>query len=263
MKKTTFLISKMDCPSEENMIRMKLEGLAEIKQLDFDIENRQLAVYHENENPEIEKRLHELNLGAKFLEKQDAGNVVLEEQKLQSKLLWAVLLINFSFFVIELITGLFSRSMGLVADSLDMLADSLVYGLSLWAVGATVSRKKLVARSSGYFQMLLAFMGIAEVLRRFIYTDETPDYRIMIAVSVFALLANAASMIILQKTKSNEAHIKASKIFTSNDIIINLGVILAGLVVMWSNSQIPDLIIGSVVFMIVVQGAFRILKLGR
>jgi Co/Zn/Cd efflux system component len=111
--------------------------------------------------------------------------------------------------------------------------------------------------------MLLAVLGIIEVVRRFIYADEAPDYRIMIVISVFALIANAASMSILQKTKSNEAHIKASKIFTSNDIIINLGVILAGLVVMWSNSQIPDLIIGSVVFMIVVQGAFRILKLGR
>jgi Co/Zn/Cd efflux system component len=34
--------------------------------------------------------------------------------------------------------------MGLVADSLDMLADAFVYGLSLFAVGAAVSRKKRV-----------------------------------------------------------------------------------------------------------------------
>ncbi len=263
MKKTTFLISKMDCPSEENMIRMKLEGLAEIKHLDFDIENRQLAVYHENENPEIEKRLLELNLGAKILERQDAGNVVLEEEKSQSKLLWAVLIINFTFFVIEMTTGLVSKSMGLVADSLDMLADTFVYGLSLWAVGAAIARKKLVARLSGYFQIILALLGIIEVVRRFIFPENVPDYTIMIVVSVFALFANAASMFILQKTKSNEAHIKASKIFTSNDIIINLGVILAGFIVMWSGSQISDLVIGAVVFLIVVQGAVRILNLGE
>ncbi len=48
--------------------------------------------------------------------------------------------------------------MGLVADSLDMLADSFVYGLSLWAVGSTVLRKKKVARRSGYFQLSLALL---------------------------------------------------------------------------------------------------------
>jgi Co/Zn/Cd efflux system component len=53
-------------------------------------------------------------------------------------------------------TGLISKSMGLVANSLDMLADSFVYGLSLWAVGSTVRRKKIVARLSGYFQLTLA-----------------------------------------------------------------------------------------------------------
>ncbi len=56
---------------------------------------------------------------------------------------------------------------------------------------------------------------------------------------------------------------KASMIFTSNDVIINLGVILAGVLVLWLDSNKPDLIIGSIVFVLVIQGAFRILKLGR
>ena len=56
---------------------------------------------------------------------------------------------------------------------------------------------------------------------------------------------------------------KASMIFTSNDVIINLGVIIAALLVNWLNSSLPDLIIGGVVFVLVVQGAFRILKLSK
>ena len=69
---------------------------------------------------------------------------------------------------------------------------------------------------------------------------------------------------ILQKSKSKEdAHIKASMIFTSNDVIINLGVIVAGLLVNWLSSSKPDLIIGAIVFMLVIQGAFRILKLSK
>lgn len=82
-----------------------------------------------------------------------------------------------------------------MADSLDMLADSFVYGLSLWAVGSTVLRKKKVARLSGYFQLTLALLGIFEVVRRFIGFEAMPDYRIMIGVSILALIANAICLI--------------------------------------------------------------------
>lgn len=123
--------------------------------------------------------------------------------------------------------------------------------------------KKRVARLSGYFQLSLALLGIIEVTRRFIGSEAMPDYRIMIGVSILALIANAACLYILQKSKSNEAHMKASMIFTSNDVIINGGVILAGFLVLLTQSKYPDLIVGSIVFLIVVRGAFRILKLGK
>ena len=253
----------MDCPSEENMIRMKLDGLSEIKQLEFDIENRKLTVFHSKENPEIESRLAELDLGSELAETIETEWTEQESDQSQSKMLWAVLIINFAFFVIELSTGLISKSMGLVADSLDMFADSIVYGLSLWAVGSAVARKKKVATLSGYFQILLAVIGLIEVIRRFISFEPVPDSTMMIVVSLFALLANSASLFILQKSKSEDAHMKASMIFTSNDVIINVGVIVAGVLVMFTNSKYPDLIIGGIVFLIVLRGALRILKLGK
>jgi len=85
----------------------------------------------------------------------------------------------------------------------------------------------------------------------------------MIVVSILALTANVICLYLLQKSKSKEAHMQASMIFTSNDIIINLGVISAGLLVSWLNSSLPDLIVGAVVFAVVLQGAIRILKLGK
>ena len=86
----------------------------------------------------------------------------------------------------------------------------------------------------------------------------------MIGVSVLALIANGICLYILQKSKSNnEAHMKASMIFTSNDVIINGGIILAGILVNVLHSSKPDLIIGTIVFILVVQGALRILKLSK
>jgi len=264
MLRSVYHISKMDCPSEENMIRLSLDGVEEISKLEFDLESRELVVFHSMENQDIMDRLERLNLGSKHVDTVDfVGNVEKEAAEVQSKLLWAVLAINFGFFLVEISTGLLSRSMGLVADSLDMLADAFVYALSLWAIGSTVQRKKSVARFSGIIQLGLAAIGIFEVVRRFVAVDTIPDYRTMIVVSVFALIANSICLILLQRSKSEEAHMKASMIFTSNDVIINGGVILAGILVLLTQSRYPDLVIGGVVFVIVVRGAIRMIKLGR
>ena len=264
MFKTEFSVSKMDCPSEESLIRMKLEGLSSIKSLVFDIENRKLTIFHSEENTEIEKSLKELNLGAERKETIIVQQYeFIDNSSVQSKLLWIVLIINFAFFIIEITTGFISKSMGLVADSLDMLADALVYGLSIWAVGSTVIRKKKVAHLSGYFQLALALLGLTEIIRRFISSEVVPDFRTMIIVSVLALIANSVCLYLLQKSKSKEDHMKATMIFTSIDIIINTGVIVAGILVLLTQSKYPDLIIGAIVFLIVVRGAFRILKLGK
>ncbi|MBS3944077.1 MAG: cation transporter, partial [Melioribacter sp.] len=74
---------------------------------------------------------------------------------------------------------------------------------------------------------------------------------------------NVICLYLLQKSKNKEAHIQASMIFTSNDIIINSSVIVAGLLVNWFNSSLPDLIIGAVVFIIVARGAIKILQLSK
>jgi len=264
MEKTIFEISKMDCPSEENLIRTKLDGITGIKNLDFDIPNRKLTVLHDGQINQIEESILDLHLGGKKLSSEHTDQVEVEEHTNQRKLLWAVLAINFAFFIIEMSTGLFSRSMGLVADSLDMLADSFVYGISLIAVGGTLTRKKRVAKLAGYFQLTLAVIGFVEVLRRFFFAEQLPDFTTMIVVSFFALIANGVCLYLLQKSKSKEEiHMKASMIFTSNDVIINMGVIAAGGLVHWLHSNKPDLIIGTIVFFIVVRGALRILKLGK
>jgi Co/Zn/Cd efflux system component len=153
--------------------------------------------------------------------------------------------------------------MGLVADSLDMLADSFVYGISLYAVGGTVIRKKQIATLAGYFQMTLAIIGFIEVLRRLLGVEAVPDFSTMIIISIFALITNGICLYLLQKSKSKEAHMQASMIFTSNDVIINLGVIIAGVLVLVLDSNKPDLIIGSIVFILVMRGALKILSLGR
>lgn len=252
----------MDCAAEESLVRMKLDGVAAVRSLDFDLSARRVTVYHEGQLGEIDSALNQLGLGSKLLETRETAEAAPESSQ-QRRLLWTVLLINATFFVLEMAAGFISGSMGLVADSLDMLADALVYSLSLLAVGATVARKKNVAQWSGYFQVALAVLGFVEVMRRFFGVESLPDFRTMIIVSIMALIANGVCLYLLQRSKDREAHMQASMIFTSNDVVINLGVIAAGVLVLLLNSRLPDLVIGAIVFVIVTLGAVRILRLAK
>ena len=179
------------------------------------------------------------------------------------KILWAVLIINFSVFAFEIIFGFIANSMGLIADSLDQLADAFVYGLALYAVTGTLLIKKRIAKTSGILQLFLAVWGFAEIIRRFVSIDTIPDFTLMIVLSCVALFGNVASLIILNKSQTKEAHIQASKIFTSNDIFANIGVIVAAVLVAGFQTKTPDLIVGSIVFLLVLQGAVKIIKLSR
>jgi Co/Zn/Cd efflux system component len=254
----------MDCPSEEQLIRTKLEGMDHILNLKFDIPERQLEVYHSSGYEGFLEALEGLQLDTKLISVETIESMDVEEDHhLQSRVLWQVLVINFFFFALEISSGFIAGSMGLIADSLDMLADSIVYGLSLFAVGGTVTRKKNIAGVAGYFQIVLAILGFLEVVRRFLGHGEAPDFHAMIVISLLALAGNASCLYLLQKSKSKEAHMQASMIFTSTDVIVNLGVIMAGVVVYLTGSKLPDLIVGTIVFMLVARGAYRILQLSK
>lgn len=254
----------MDCPSEEQMIRTKLEGMDNIKSLKFDIPGRLLEIYHLNRYEGFLAALESLRLDTKLVSSEAVEVEDIEDDpSQQSRVLWQVLAINFIFFVLEIIFGLIAGSMGLVADSIDMLADSIVYGLSLFAVGSTVVLKKKIARIAGYFQTALAILGFVEVIRRFLGHGEAPDFYTMILISLLALAGNASCLYLLQKSKSKEAHMQASMIFTSMDVIVNIGVIVAGAFVFLTGSNIPDLTVGTIVFVLVARGAYRILQLSK
>lgn len=253
----------MDCPSEEQLIRLKLAAFEDINALDFDIPNRKLTVFHSGDNKEIFLALESLQLETivSANEPYDGIEGSFDNNIREKKMLWQVLGINLFFFALELTTGVFSYSMGLIADSLDMLADSIIYGLALWAAYGADTRKKSIAKYAGYFQLMLAFVGFIETMRRFLGLVVFPDYNIMISISLLALLANGICLYLLQKSKSKEVHIQASMIFTSSDVFVNFGIIVAGILVYITQSKYPDIIIGTIVFITVGRGALKILKL--
>ncbi|HEV7281620.1 MAG TPA: cation transporter [Pirellulaceae bacterium] len=262
MERLKFDVPKMDCGAEEQLIRMQLGDRSDVLRIACDLSSRTVDVVHNGAADEIERAFASLNLGASLVDREPVETLEpSDDDRRQRQTLISVLAINASLFVVEMSFGLIAGSMGLVADSLDMLADASVYGLGLYAVGKSSGHKRAVARISGWSQLLLAALGIFEVVRRFAGTEQEPISWLMIAVSILALAGNVASLILLQRARSNEAHIRATSICTSNDVLVNLGVILAGILVYATSSKLPDLVIGAAVFALVAYGAVRILKI--
>lgn len=263
-----FKVSKMDCPSEESMIRMSLENCKSLKAMEFDIPGRMLKVYHENDADEINQKLINLNLGAKLLGTNEIDskelseiidNAKSEDGKEFKVLIW-LLIINAVMFVVEFIVGIVAQSTGLIADSLDMFADAAVYATAIYAVGKSDQLKLKAAHLSGWLQVLLGIGALFEVMRRFIYGSD-PVSTLMISMGLVALVANVTCLMLIAKKKDSGAHMKASWIFSANDVIANTGVILAGLLVMMTGSAIPDLLIGLIIVAFVLNGARRILQI--
>lgn len=267
MKRTVFLVSKMDCPSEERMIRMALDGNTAIKKCEFNLKARTMIVLHDLTPEAVLSLLAPLQLGSSIVETKEVSEgeeIISTDEQNASELavLKKVFLINGIMFFVGLGAGWIAESTGLISDSLDMFADATVFALSMYAVGRPYQLKKRAARVSGYLQMALAIFALSEVIRRFIYGSD-PISKVMILIASLSLIANGFSMYLLSSHKKGEVHMQASWIFLSNDVIANVGVIVAGILVSIFHSHIPDLVIGAIIACVVFSGSLRILRASK
>ncbi len=265
--RSVFVVKRMDCQAEEQLVRMAIERATPEAKMNFRISERRVEVLHRSELSTLLAALKSLGLGEQLEsnERIDESDFEALAQRPQSDghdtsaLKW-LLVINSAMFCFELAVGIWAESTGLIADSLDMFADAAVYGIALFAVGKSQSHKLTAAHISGWLQLALAVGILFEVVRR-IFVGSEPISSLMMAAGVIALIANVVCLVIITRRESNEPHMKASAIFSANDVIANVGVILAGSLVMFTGSEYPDLVIGTLIGVIVLLGAKKILQL--
>ncbi len=192
----------------------------------------------------------------------DCGCEMTARNERERKTLRIVLGINAFMFVFELTLGLLAQSTGLVADSLDMFADASVYTISLLAVGRSLASQQRAARVSGVAQIGLALLVVVDVVRRFLVGSD-PVSALMMGVGVLALIANATCLYLIARHRDGGVHMRASYIFSANDVVANVGIILSGALVWLLDSRYPDLVIGAVIALVVLRGGIRILGEAR
>lgn len=260
---SVFRIPGMDCPAEEQIIRLALRDVA--RGLAFELGARRLEVWHDEPAEQLLGRLRKLGMGAELLESgTPAGEGAPPEATgpaAERHVLWLLLAINALMFVVEGLAGWWAESSGLLADGLDMFADAAVYGAALYAVGRGALAQLKAARLAGLLQLVLA-LGLFAQVGVHVVEGAEPLGLPMMLVAALALLANLACLLLIARHKGGGVHMKASYIFSGTDVLANLGVILAGGLVAWSGLPFPDWVVGGLIGAMVLVGAVRILRLG-
>ncbi|CAN1209181.1 Cation transporter [Tumidithrix helvetica PCC 7403] len=100
------------------------------------------------------------------------------------------------------------------------------------------------------------------MIKRAIFGSE-PESSLMMSIALLSLIANSFCMFLMAKHRHDEVHMRSSWTFLSNDVIANLGVVVAGLLVNLLNSRFPDLIIGLIISIVVIRGGIKIVRDAR
>lgn len=192
----------------------------------------------------------------------NCGCEVAAETTQQRRILTLALALNATMFVVGLIAGIIAESTGLIADSLDMLADASAYTIALVAIGRTNVFKARAATLSGSLLLVLGIGVLVDVVRRGL-SGANPESTIMMVVAGAALLVNSTVLYLLGRYREGEVHLRATWIFTRVNVIANIAVICAAILVRLTRFDWVDLIVGAAIGAYVIKEALEILGSAR
>jgi Co/Zn/Cd efflux system component len=158
------------------------------------------------------------------------------------KVLWAALLINLGMFVVEVASGFKAGSVSLMADSLDFFGDAANYAVSLFVLGMVLTIRAKAALVKGTTLALFGLIVLGTTAYN-LYVGRMPEPVTMGAVAVLALVANVTVALMLYKWREGDANMQSVWLCSRNDAIGNVAVVFAAVLVGWSGTAWPDLVV--------------------
>lgn len=177
----------------------------------------------------------------------------------QSSTLKIVLGINAVMFAVELTAGLLASSVSLVADSLDMLGDALVYSFGLFVVARSARMKAISALLKGSIMAAFGLFVLGQAIYKII-VPQVPVFEAIGAVGLLALAANSVCLLLLWRHRADDINMRSVWLCSRNDIIANLSVLVAALGVWLTHSGWPDIIVGLALAVLFLRSALFVLR---
>lgn len=176
--------------------------------------------------------------------------------------LYVVLAINAAMFLVEFVAGWLSDSTSLLADSLDMLGDALVYAFSLFVLNRSASWQARAATAKGAFMLLFGVGVLAEAVHK-VTVPVTPNAEMMGLVGATALAANLVCFMMLYRHRGDNINMSSTWLCSRNDLFANVGVLIAAGLSYLLGSRWPDIVIGVTIAMLFLSSAVHVLRGAR
>ena len=176
-----------------------------------------------------------------------------------SRVLWIVLAINAAMFALEATAGVLANSTSLLADSLDMLGDALVYGFSLFVLVRSSRWQASAALAKGAFMLAVGLAVSAEAVYK-AFHPVMPGVETMAVIGAVALAANVVCFSLLYRHRADNLNMSSTWLCSRNDLIANLGVLVAAGAAYILASRWPDIIVGCIIAGLFLRSAFSVLR---
>ncbi|WP_267396454.1 MULTISPECIES: cation transporter [unclassified Sphingomonas] len=176
--------------------------------------------------------------------------------------LWIVVLLNLGFGLVEIVGGFLADSQALKADALDFIGDGSISLLGLIALGWTARARSQVALAQGIFLGTLGVGVIAFALWRAM-NAVAPEAELMGVIGIVALIVNVTAALVLARFRKGDANVTAIWLFSRNDAIANVAVVIAAGLVGWTGAAWPDLAVAGVIALLFLHSAYEIVRNAR
>lgn len=177
----------------------------------------------------------------------------------QRRVLVIVLAINLIMFVGEFLAGLLADSAALLADSADNLGDAFVYALSLYVLYRSLRWRAGAAFVKGLIQLGFGLGVALQVVLKALHGAE-PIGLAMMGVAAVALVGNLTCFVLLMKHRGDDVNMRSVWLCSRNDVLGNLGVIVAGVTVAGTGRAWPDLVVGGLMAAVFLHTSVQVLS---
>lgn len=184
--------------------------------------------------------------------------VTKETSRTLRRVLWAVLGINAVMFLVEMIAGYLYGSAALMADSLDMLGDAFVYGVSILVLVKSDRAKAQVSLLKGVVMTALALYVIFELVLK-LSSPGVLDGQVITIIGFIALLANGVCFWLLSRYRQGDINMRSAWVCSRNDMVANGGVIVAGALVLFLGSPWPDIVVGALIAGLILTSSVKVI----